>query len=159
MSGSPFAAFPAGQPAHRPLPPGAPSPFAARLAMAGRPREPEREASARSAYGSLVSAACYLATRRGENPGPTTEAIQLLRQLSDAMLTSGLDLGGDPQSVENQIWVAAHHRWERQKAVEGAIHYVKAASEVRQVEKTRRRRSWWARWCDAWRGSPGMQSF
>ena len=160
MSGSPFPAFPVGCPTHRPLPPGAPAPFAARLAYVPRSEQPEAEAlSAREAYKSLVSAACYLATRRGSDAETLTEAIGMLHQLAKQMLASDLDLGGEPGSAEKEIWVASYHRWERQASVESAIRFVKVSSEARQLQAARKQRSRWARWRDAWLGAPSMQSF
>ncbi len=169
---NPVAPRPASSPACRPgALPGSPGPdpgsgfmrlsFEARLARPRPEPEPGLSASpdqpARRAHRSLVSAACYLATRCTGDKVAVAEAVALLKRLSNEMAAGMLDSEDDPGHAA--LWTLQVTRWERQSLVEGAIRFARASSEARKVAIVPPRRSRWERWWNSWQGAPGMQSF
>lgn len=120
-----------------------------------------QSSSAQRAYEQLVSAACYLATRRTGDRIAAAQGSLLLTRLAGELAAerqgADSDCAGDLKQAE--LWTAQERRWERQSLIEGSVRFARVSSEARKVAIVPKRRSRWGRWLSAWQGTPGMQSF
>ncbi len=116
------------------------SSFDSRLPFARAVPAAELTLSPRIAFEMTVSAACYLSVM-GEGDTPALlEAIQMLHDCSLDIREDGLTLGLDHQTMEDRIWDSKQSRWERQKAIAAAIHYVTHPGDAHPLPPARRQR-------------------